>query len=366
MSGGVDSSVAAALLLEQGYEVIGATMQVWPKEPPEDGARTCCSLEAVEEARRVARILGIRHYLLNFREAFQRQVIDHFAASYARGETPNPCLRCNRHLKFGALLRRALEIDAPWVATGHYARLHREGGSGRWIIRRAIDAARDQSYTLYGLDQRQLAHALFPLGEMTKAEVRTLAARLGLPVANRPDSQEICFVPHGDYARYLRETRPDLLHPGPVLDLDSEEVIGTHPGIAFYTIGQRRGLGGGRGHRSFVARISPEANALFVGREAALWSRRLVARDLVWGATPALPAEGGWFHAQIRRQALPALARARPLGEGRAQLEFARPQRAITPGQAVVCYQGEEVAFGGRIARTAAPEREERCQPSLP
>ncbi len=350
MSGGVDSSVAAALLLEQGCEVVGLTMQMWPREAEEEippGLRGCCGLEAVDSAKRVARTLGIRHYVINLREPFERLVIDPFCDEYLNGRTPNPCIRCNTFVKFGPLLRRAREIDAEKLATGHYARVGYEEGSGRWALRRGVDTGKDQSYSLYGLTQDQLARALFPLGEMRKAETRAQATRLGLSTAERPDSQEICFVSGSGYREYLRKRRPEVTRPGAIVDREGRQV-GRHRGIAFYTIGQREGLRVAQGEPLYVVGIDVAGNRLIVGGAGEVRSRGLVVGEVNYVAVAALPEGGSKLRAKIRSGGRLAGCVAR-VEDGGVKLEFARAQRAISPGQAAVCYQGEAVALGGII-----------------
>ncbi|MBE3590329.1 MAG: tRNA 2-thiouridine(34) synthase MnmA [Firmicutes bacterium] len=349
MSGGVDSSVAAALLKEQGYEVIGVTMNLWPEDEPgvvqERGG--CCGLGAVFDARAVADRLGIPYYVLNFRDVFEEQVIDRFAADYARGRTPNPCLLCNRYIKFEALLKKARQMGADYVATGHYARVDRDPLTGRYRLRRAVDARKDQSYALYALTQDQLAQTLLPLGAFTKPEVRRMAAERGLFVATKPDSQEICFVASGRYTEVVQARAPEGMRPGPILDLDGRE-IGRHPGLAAFTVGQRRGLGLQGGRPLYVVALDPERNAVIVGPEEALESEGLLAEDVHWiaGAPPEEPRR---VQAKIRYQGrlVPGVVQAEP--GGRARLDFDEPARAVTPGQAVVFYDGDEVLGGGTI-----------------
>jgi len=350
MSGGVDSSVAAALLVEQGYEVVGLTMQIRPKEElPEAclGLRACCGLEAVEDARRVARAIGIRHHVVNLREAFQRLVVDRFCDEYLQGRTPNPCIMCNTHIKFGALLRRAEQIGARHLATGHYARVGFDGRRGRWVIRRAVDRAKEQSYSLYGLSQEQLARALFPLGEMRKTATRARARQLGLSVAAKPDSQQICFITEGGCGEYVAERRPGAVKPGPIVDQTGRQ-IGRHRGIPFYTVGQRHGLRVAHGRPLYVLAIEAGGDRIVVGEEQDLLARGLVMREVNHVAVSAVPQEGGRFEVKVRYGAPAVACVARPEGP-KVRLRFARRQRAVAPGQAAVCYDGDAVAFGGVI-----------------
>ncbi len=350
MSGGVDSSVAAALLVEQGYEVVGLTMQIWPKEEGGDGGtgvRACCGVEAVEDARRVARAIGIRHYVVNLREAFHRLVIAPFCDEYLQGRTPNPCILCNTRIKFGALLRRAEEIGARRLATGHYASVGWDQRRGRWVIRRAADRSKDQSYTLYDLKQEHLAKALFPLGETRKTETRARARQLGLSVAAKPDSQQICFVTEGKYGEYVERERPGAAKPGPIVDREGRQ-IGRHRGISFYTIGQRHGLRVAHGRPLYVVGMEAAGNRIVVGEEQDLLAGGLVMGGVNWVSVPGLPAGGGRFRVKVRYGAPLVACAARPEGE-KVRLRFSQPQRAVAPGQAAVCYEGDAVAFGGMI-----------------
>jgi tRNA-specific 2-thiouridylase len=352
LSGGVDSSVAAALLVEAGCDVVGVTLRVWPWHESEDPARrfgSCCSPETVGDARAVARRLGIPYYLLNTEEEFGRSVIDRFVDEYRAGRTPVPCVACNRDVKFGSLLHRARAWDAEAVATGHYARITRDVESGRYLLWRGVDPAKDQSDFLWPLTQAQLAAARFPVGELTKAEVRQQARRLGLVTADKPESQEICFVPDDDYRRFLRERDPGLFHPGPIVDGDGRRV-GTHRGLAAYTVGQRRGLGLAGREPRYVVDLDAPTNTLTVGAAEALDRDRLLATDVNFIACdpPRDPME---VEAKIRHSHRAAPARVRMLPDGRAEVRFAGPQRAIAPGQSVVFYRGEMVVGGGVIDR---------------
>ncbi|MHB0886647.1 MAG: tRNA 2-thiouridine(34) synthase MnmA [Bacillota bacterium] len=352
MSGGVDSSLAAALLRDQGYEVIGATMQIWPDVAPEvaDDYGGCCSLVAVEDARRVADRLGIPYYVLNLQETFERTVIDDFVAEYTRGRTPNPCLVCNREVKFKALLEKALALGCEYVATGHYARVERDGASGRHLIKKAADRRKDQTYALYTLTQEQLAHVLWPLGGLTKPEVRKLAAAYGLPTANKPESQEICFVMDNDYARFVGERAPEAFVPGPFVD-PAGRVIGEHRGLPNYTVGQRKGLGLTSERPYYVVRLEPERNAVVLGHAEDVYSRGLVAAGCNFVSIPDLvgPRAAG---IKVRYGADETPGTIEPAGSGDGvRATFDRPQRAVTPGQAAVFYDGETLIGGGTIER---------------
>lgn len=355
MSGGVDSSVAAALLKEQGYEVVGIMLRLWSEHGPgEERTNRCCTLEAVHDARRVADRLDIPFYLVNVEEPFRRLVVDPFIREYCAGRTPNPCIACNRHIRFQFLLQRALALGAEYLATGHYARVVRR--NGRYHLLRGVDRTKDQSYQLYMLGQEQLAHILLPLGEWTKAEVRQMARERGLPVAEKPESQEICFVADSDYRRFLRDWAPGAFRPGPIVDRQGR-VLGQHQGLPGYTIGQRKGLGIAAPEPLYVLEIDVERNRLVVGPARELGARGLLAEEVhyVQGKPPSGPCR---ITAKIRYQATDAPALLLP-GEGRtARLTFDEPLRDITPGQAVVFYQGDEVLGGGTIARALHPEEE--------
>lgn len=351
MSGGVDSSVTAALLLEQGYEVIGITMQIWdPGQTEVDGEFVgCCSLSAVDDARAVANKLGIPYYVLNFRSLFEDTVIENFVEEYLSGRTPNPCVVCNRRIKFEALLDKALRLGAHYVATGHYARLSYDEELGRYVIKKARDSKKDQTYFLYTMTQHQIAHTLMPLGEYTKDKVRAMAAERGLKVAEKPESQEICFVTNNDYHSFIRKYAGGEIKPGPFLDLDGN-VLGRHKGIPFYTIGQRRGLGLATGKRIYVVDIDPQRNAVIVGPEEALYCSELVAGDNNLILFDKLEGEVE-AEAQIRYNAKPAPATLFPQDDGTIRVRFKKPQRAITPGQAVVYYRGDYLLGGGTILK---------------
>ncbi len=350
MSGGVDSSTAAALLVEEGFDVTGVTLDIWPSSDETD--RSCCGFSAAEDARRVCHKLAIPHYVLNFREVFEETVIGDFCRQYTRGRTPNPCIRCNDLVKFQALLERAKALGAGYVATGHYARIERDE-RGVFHLFKGIDAAKDQSYALYTLTQEQMGHVLFPLGEMTKKRVREKAASMGLRVAEKPESQEICFVPDGDYAAFVA-SRCGASGPGEMLDTRGN-VIGEHKGIECYTIGQRRGLGPALAGPKYVVRLEPRRNAIVVGEESDLYSSTMAAESVTWTAPqpPVLPLE---VRAKVRYNMEESPATVSEAPGGKLLVRFAEPERAITPGQAVVFYSGEEVLGGGTIERAEAEE----------
>ena len=351
MSGGVDSSVAAALLVEQGFDVVGITMRVAPAPTGAEPASrfgSCCGTEATEDARRVARSLGIRHYLLNMEDEFEQKVIGRFVAAYGAGRTPVPCVACNSELKFGSLLGRARAWDALAVATGHYARLGRDPVTGRHLLLRAMDARKDQTDFLWPLSQAQLAAARFPVGALTKDEVRAHARRLGLVTADKPESQEICFVPDDDYRGFLRRRAPEMFRPGAIVDRRGS-VVGTHAGIAAYTVGQRRGLGLATGRPLYVVDLDAERNTVRVGEAGDLDSDRIVAEAVNFIACepPRTPLR---VEAKIRHSHRPAAATVCALEGNRAQVVFDTPQRAASPGQSVVFYDGDVVVGGGVIA----------------
>lgn len=415
MSGGVDSSVAAALLHEQGYDVVGVTMRLWTEERPEElkGHQQCCSVEDTDDARRVAGQIGIRHYVMNFEREFREKVVDQFVSDYAAGRTPNPCVRCNEHIKYRALLDRLPALDADYVATGHYARVEArvgDGASGRWVdagdreqgtgdrgsrvghgasgrwgdagateqgtgdgavgnrelrivnrelgdgdgaepvryaLLRGVDASKDQSYVLYMLQQEQLSRLLLPLGGMTKAEVRGHARRLGLDVAEKPDSVEICFVPGNDYRAFVQERV--AMAPGTMVDGDGD-VVGEHRGVAAYTVGQRKGLGIAAGEPRYVTSIDARANIVTIGPEEDLFCDTVEVGEVRWTAGSA-PADGSALEAKARYKAEPAPARLVSSDGERAVVRFERRQRALTPGQAIAFYDGDEVLGGGTIER---------------
>jgi tRNA-specific 2-thiouridylase len=354
LSGGVDSAVAAGLLLRAGRPVVGITLRIWPDRrsaAPADRFDTCCSPAAADEARRVAERLGVPHYVLNYEDEFDREVIAYFAAAYASGETPNPCVPCNTRLKFGSLLLRARGWGASCVATGHYARVEWDAGRGRWLLRRGVDPRKDQSYFLYGLTQEQLAASVFPVGELTKTETRRLAREWGLPVAEKPDSQEICFV-SGDYRDFLRERIPQAGQPGPIRD-SAGAVRGSHQGLAYYTVGQRRGLGIRSVSPLYVIDIDAERNEIVVGEDRELLTSTVDVGRLNFIAIPGLTGARRVL-ARMRHGQPPVPAVLAAEGADAGQLSFEQPQRAVAPGQAAVFYEPEEpdlVVGGGTVRR---------------
>jgi tRNA-specific 2-thiouridylase len=346
MSGGVDSSVAAALLAEQGHDVIGVSMQLYDQSEGQTGFGTCCTIDDLHDARRVAAAIGIPHYILNFENRFDEQVVSNFIREYAAGRTPIPCAHCNSDLKFATLLERALGFGADALATGHYARVERRE-DGEFVLRRGADAGKDQSYFLFSLTQEQLARAAFPVGHLDKDTVRGQAHRLNLRVASKPDSQEICFVPDGDYAAFIERAAPGLKRPGTIVDRDGE-VLGAHAGVHRYTVGQRKGLGLSSSAPLYVLEIRSGASEVVVGPREALGRNTLVASQVNW-VSGAAPSDWLRVTAQIRHRHDAAPGRVRATDQGRAELEFDEPQSAITPGQAVVFYNGDVVLGGGWI-----------------
>lgn len=340
MSGGVDSSVAAALLVRDGHDVTGVTMRLLPGESALDG---CCSLDGARSAKRVCDALGIAHYTLDFAEEFARDVIEPYCDEYAAGRTPNPCIVCNDRVKFSELLRRVSLQDAEFLATGHYARIVRDADGTPWLAR-GVDASKDQSYFLYRMTTVQLEHTLFPLGELTKTRVRELAREFGLPTAERPESQETCFVPDGNVREYVRDRRPDAFRPGDIVD-ETGAVVGSHAGVAGITVGQRRGLATQGGPRRFVTHVDTEHATVVVGPREALAARRVTADDAVWRGGPG-PRP---VTARVRYRGPEPAAIAELTVAGTLSVDFTSPVDAPAPGQAIVCYEDDRVLGGGVI-----------------
>ncbi len=371
MSGGVDSSVAAYLLKKQGYDVIGVTMQIWQDEDvcsmEENGG--CCGLSAVEDARRVASALDIPYYVMNFKKEFKENVIDYFVEEYLQARTPNPCIACNRYVKWESLLKRSLDIGASYIATGHYASIT-QLPNGRYTIKKSVTPAKDQTYALYNLTQHQLAHTLMPVGDFAKDEIRTMAQELMLPVANKPDSQEICFVSDNNYAGFIQDyleeeqaSNPNSLNrsidliakdyrglnPGNFVNT-AGEIIGKHKGLIHYTVGQRKGLNLSMGRPVFVLELRPESNEVVIGNGDEVFSDRLRANRLNFMSIENLDGEME-VDAKIRYSHKGAKCKIIKTGEDEVLCIFEEPQRAITPGQAVVFYQGDYVVGGGTIMK---------------
>lgn len=348
MSGGVDSSVAALLLLEQGYEVIGVTMQIWQKETEEalEENGGCCGLSAVEDARRVAAQLGIPYYVMNFRREFETSVMDYFAREYCQGRTPNPCIACNRYVKWEALLQRSLKIGADYIATGHYAQI-KQLPNGRYTLASAVTAAKDQTYALYSLTQQQLAHTLMPVGLYHKEEIRDMAAKRGLRVAGKPDSQEICFVPDKDYAGFIKREYHIKEEPGNFVSGDGR-ILGEHKGILHYTIGQRKGLGIAFGKPMFVAEIRPESREIVLAEDKELYTKVVYANHLNFMSMERIQGTKE-ANGKIRYNHQGAPCVVEQVEKDVIRCEFLEPQRAVTPGQALVLYDGDYVLGGGTI-----------------
>lgn len=346
MSGGVDSSVAAAILKEQGYKVIGATMRLWSYSDSCDANHEgCCGESAVEDARRVCDKLGIDFYVMNFKDLFKERVVDYFVDEYIHGKTPNPCIACNKYLKFDALLNKARAMGIDYVATGHYAKIEQDK-NGKYILRASEALKKDQSYVLYNFTQESLSHTLMPLGNYNKEQVREKAIELGLDVANKPDSQEICFVENDDYAKFIIDYANYTPREGDILDVNGN-VIGRHRGLIYYTIGQRKGIGA-YGRPMFVIKINAEDNTITLGEKGMEFSNELIATDVNF-ISGKLPKENMLVAAKVRYQASPAAAMLCPQPDGNVKVMFPEPQRAVTPGQAVVFYDGDIVLGGGTV-----------------
>jgi tRNA-uridine 2-sulfurtransferase len=350
MSGGVDSSVAAALLKEQGYDVIGMMMRLWSEETA-DGCthNRCCTPGQMNDARRIADKLGIPFYVLDTKDVFRGKIVQFFIDQHRQGVTPNPCMECNRHIRFDFLQKNALALDADYLATGHYARITQDA-NGRFLLKKGVDDHKDQSYVLSVMGQQQLAHALFPVGEFPKPEVRKLAEKFGLPTASKKDSQDLCFIGDGNYRRFLTEYAPDVMSAGPIL-LRTGQVIGQHEGLANYTIGQRKGLGVQSNEPLFVIGTNPQLNALIVGTAAELGSQTLTAHRVNW-VSGETPAESFRAEVKIRYKAKPAWAWIEPIGADQMRVQFDEPLRDITPGQGAVVYEGDICLGGGIIGRS--------------
>ena len=346
MSGGVDSSVAAYLLKEQGYDVIGVTMQIWQEDKEyEEREGGCCSLSAVDDARRVADKIGIPFYVLNFRDSFKKNVIDYFIDEYMEGKTPNPCIACNKYLKFDELLKKAQGIGADYIATGHYAKI--EEHNGRYILVKSDDDKKDQTYALYNMTQEQLAHTLMPCGEYTKDRIREIAKEIGLDVHNKKDSEEICFISDNNHGKYISEAMPGKVKQGNFVDKDGN-ILGKHKGIVYYTIGQRKGLGLAMGRPVIVTDINPLTNEVVVGAEEDIFKTDLICKDINFIAFDNLD-KSLELKAKMRYSAKPATATITPLENGKVRVSFKEKQRAITKGQSVVFYLDDLVVGGGII-----------------
>ncbi len=352
MSGGVDSSVAAVLLLQAGHDVVGVTMNLYtlPKELcRSEELRSCCGFKAVEDAHEVACRLGISHFVVDLRQEFERSVVADFCREYGRGRTPNPCIRCNERVKFAALFERVRRLGGDFLATGHHARVSYQEGTGRFLLKKGKDRTKDQSYFLYPLSQAQLSRSLFPVGDLTKEAVRVLARKWNLPVADKPESQEVCFIPGGRYPEFLKKRVPRAFTPGPIKNM-AGRALGEHKGIAHFTVGQRRGMGLAAAHPLYVTAVRADDNTVIVGNDRDLYQKALLARRVKWVAVESLGAPLR-VKAKIRYRHEPAWALIAPSPGGRVLVEFEKPQRAITPGQSVVFYRRDVVVGGGIIDR---------------
>ncbi len=341
MSGGVDSSTTAAILKEEGHDVIGVTMQLWDYGNGESG---CCSADDVRDARRVADQIGIPHYVVNYMDVFKKYVVEDFINKYLSGKTPNPCVLCNQFMKFNFLLRRAMELGADYLATGHYAKVEHNGDKS--FLCKAVDGMKDQSYFLFALTQKELSRLIFPLGSMTKDEVRGIAKDMTLKVANKPDSQEVCFITGGDYRDFLKGHTKIKNEKGEIVNVDGN-LLGYHDGVHSFTVGQRRGLGIAKGKPLYVVKVEPESNRVTVGEEKDIFRTTLVANNIIWADEP--PSDETQIKAKIRYRHKESDAVVNTNSDGEALVEFKNPQRAMTPGQAVVFYEGDRVLGGGWI-----------------
>lgn len=346
MSGGVDSSVAAYLLKEQGYDVIGVTMNVWPENKEfEQREGGCCSLSSVEDARRVAYKLDIPFYVLNFKDVFKKNVIDYFIDEYLQGRTPNPCIACNKFIKFDLFLQKAMSLGADYIATGHYCKIEKQ--NDRYIVKKSTDLKKDQSYVLYNLTQFQLSHTLMPCGEYNKEKIREIAKEIGLSVHNKKDSEEICFVTDNDHGKFIKSEVPDKVYPGNFVDKNGN-VLGRHKGIVYYTIGQRKGLGIALGRPVYVTDIIPVKNEVVLGNEEDIFKTDLIAKDINFIPFNELKEELQ-IEAKIRYTANPSPAIISPFPDGKIKLSFREKQRAITKGQSVAFYKDDLLLGGGII-----------------
>ena len=351
MSGGVDSSVAAFLMKEQGFECIGATMKLYHNEDIGlSREHTCCSIDDVEDARNVANSLGMPYYVFNFSERFSKEVMNKFVRCYENGITPNPCIDCNRYLKFEYLYNRSKELGLDYVVTGHYARIEYNQASGRFLLRKAVDATKDQSYVLYSLTQEQLSHTMFPLGGMCKTDVRAIAEREGFVNARKHDSQDICFVPNGDYAEFIEDYTGKSYPYGNFVDMEGN-ILGQHKGIIRYTVGQRKGLGLSLKEPMYVMAINPQDNTVVLGRDSDLFTTTLIANDINLISVEAI-TEPIRVKAKVRYRHTEQWATVTQLSDNEIKVVFDEPQRAITKGQAVVLYDGDIVVGGGTIIST--------------
>ncbi|MBI2487020.1 MAG: tRNA 2-thiouridine(34) synthase MnmA [Deltaproteobacteria bacterium] len=343
MSGGVDSGTTAALLKREGYDVIGVTMQLWDYGDADGG---CCSADDVRDARRVADQIGIPHYVVNYMEIFKKYIVEDFVGKYLSGKTPSPCVLCNQFMKFNFLLRRALELGADYLATGHYARIENEEETGKFYLNKAVDTAKDQSYFLFTITQNELKRIMFPLGSMTKEEVREIAKSMNLKVADKPDSQEVCFITGGDYRDFLKEYTEKKREKGEIVDVEGN-ILGYHDGVHSFTVGQRRGLGIAKGKPMYVVRVEPETNRVVVGEEKDIFKSSLIANNISWA--DGIPSDEIEVKAKIRYRHKEEDAVVKVDSDGKALVEFKTPQRAITPGQAIVFYKQDRILGGGWI-----------------